>query len=70
MAIGTEAKYIADEAIKLGMEKSSVFTFNNNEEACEFIKKNLTIEDMAILVKASRGMKLEEVVEFIKDIIK
>lgn len=67
VTVGTEAKYIAEEAIQNGMNKENVFVCQNNIEACKYIKKNIEFQDIAILAKASRGMKLEEIVECIKE---
>ena len=36
----------------------------------ECIKNNIQLNDAAILVKASRGMRLEEIVKFIKELKK
>lgn len=55
---GKEAAYIADQAQKSGI---SVFSSENREEITEKIKQYIKPED-AILFKASRGMKLEEII--------
>ena len=68
ITIGSESRYIADEAIKGGIKENSVYMCENNNEACKIIKEKINLSDSAILVKASRGMKLEEIVNFIKDI--
>lgn len=68
VTVGNEAKYIADEAIKCGMNKNNTFVCDTNNDACESIKNNIVLEDSAILVKASRGMRLEEIVRYIKEL--
>ena len=70
ITVGNEAKYIANEAIQNGMDKEHVIICENNAQACKYIKENMELHDMAILAKASRGMKLEEIVECIKEIVK
>ena len=57
VAIGTEAKYYAEEA--KGIE---AHCFANNSEAMAFLKDFLKPGD-AVLVKGSRGMHLEEIVD-------
>lgn len=58
IAIGNEAKYIAEGA----KGKIEVHYFKNNEEANLGIQKLLLPKDV-ILVKGSRGMRLEEVAD-------
>ena len=67
ITIGQEAKYIADEAISCGIDKRNVYICKDIEEAKKVIMNNVKLENVAILVKASRGMKLEGVVEYIKE---
>lgn len=69
IAIGETATYIADEAKAHGMKAENVMHFKDNASAIEYIEKNIKLEDTAILVKASRGMKLEVVVESIKNMM-
>ncbi|MBR5227903.1 MAG: UDP-N-acetylmuramoyl-tripeptide--D-alanyl-D-alanine ligase [Clostridia bacterium] len=69
VTIGEEAKFIADEAINNGIVKDNIFVCNNIEEAYNVLSKNVNLEDTAILVKASRGMQLERVVSYIKEIL-
>lgn len=61
ITIGKDSKYICKEAIKLGFDKNKVYHFNNKEELFEKLENILKKKDV-ILVKASRGMKLEDVV--------
>lgn len=69
ITIGDKAAYIADEAKTHGMKEENVMCFKDNASAIEYIEKYVDLKDMAILVKASRGMKLEVVVESIKNIM-
>ncbi len=58
---GKEAGYIADEAEKGGI-KAYAFGKDEKEGLSDALSKELKSED-AVLFKASRGMKLEEVIE-------
>ena len=63
--IGESAKYIMEEAIKNGISDKNVFYANTQEELIKMLKQELQSED-TILVKASNGMKLFDVVEKLK----
>lgn len=67
ITIGKEAKNIAKAAILNGIDKSDVYICNDLEEAKEVLENKIELKDIAILVKASRGMKLENIVEDIKE---
>lgn len=69
ITVGDEARYIADEAKKCGMQLDKVLSFEDNMAASSYIENNIELKDIAILAKASRGKKLEEIVEVIKNII-
>ncbi len=62
IAIGNEARYFIDGAKEAGMDESCLQYFENNEQAMEHIN-SLLKEGDGILIKGSRGMKLEEVAE-------
>ena len=64
VAVGNDAKYIADEAKKLGTK--NVYKFENNELAGEFLVEYLEKGD-CVLFKASRGMKLEEISAYLQN---
>ena len=57
---GEEAEYIAEGAKDKGMKQ--VYSFKDKEELSETLLITLKIGD-AISFKASRGMKLEEVIK-------
>lgn len=59
---GENSKFIADEAIKNGMKKENVFSFNTRDEIYNFIKENWKEGD-CILFKASNGMKFFEIAD-------
>ena len=60
ITIGPEAKNIAKIAEQNGINQ--IYTFNNNQDAIEKIKKILTAND-TILIKASNSMHFKEIVE-------
>ncbi len=64
IAIGNDAKFMADQAQKEGMNKENIYYFENKEIAKENLKDILKKDDV-ILLKASRGMHFEELVEFL-----
>ena len=66
ITIGKESKYIADEARINGVR--NVYICNNNQDAIKLLKNDIALSDMAILIKASRGMRLEEVYNYIKEL--
>lgn len=63
VAIGELAVYIKEGALSAG---AATAHFHNNQEAIPFILGSIRPGD-TVLVKGSRGMKLEEVVEAIKE---
>ena len=59
-AVGEESKYMADSAVKAGLQ--NVHSFTDKTELTNILLNELRDGD-TILFKASRGMKLEEVFE-------
>lgn len=64
IAVGPSSKYIIDEAIKQGFNKDNIVHFNTYENLLTNITKLLQKND-TVLVKASHGIKLYEVVEYL-----
>jgi UDP-N-acetylmuramoyl-tripeptide--D-alanyl-D-alanine ligase len=64
-AIGPKMKFAYDEAEKNHMEKDKICWFNTSQEACLMIQ-NYIQEGDVILIKGSRGMHMEQIVEEIK----
>jgi len=60
--LGERARYIAEGAINAGLDINKVYVCNSKPEALEYLCKNVFPED-TILFKASRGMRLETLVE-------
>lgn len=64
ITVGEMAEYIAQSAIKEGFSASNTFSFKTNEEVINNIY-NIIKPDDIILFKASRGMKLEEIADYL-----
>ncbi len=60
-AVGPEAKIMAQSAKKWGLPNSRVAWFKDNGQAADWLKKKIKPYDR-ILVKGSRGMKMESIV--------
>jgi UDP-N-acetylmuramoyl-tripeptide--D-alanyl-D-alanine ligase len=61
VTLGLRAHMIAEAARKAGMNKSSVFEFEEPDKIVEWLKQNLTSED-AVLVKGSHGLRMDQIV--------
>ena len=61
ITVGNEATNIISGAVNAGFNQNRTAQFKSNIEALEYIKKLVQTGD-AILVKGSRGMKMEEIV--------
>lgn len=66
VAIGPRAKFIADSAREAGMEKNKILVFDVASEAGRAVQDLMKPGDL-VLVKASRAMGLDKVVEEIKE---
>lgn len=66
IVVGTAAAYIAEGAIDHGFDRQKIVVCTNNQEVIGYLRKNMLAEDM-ILVKGSRGMKMEEIVAGIQE---
>ena len=64
LAFGNDAKYIVDGAKENGMKNA--FYFNNKEELSNKLFE-LADKGDAVIFKASRGMKLEDVINNVYD---
>ena len=64
ITIGEDSKFISDEAKKLGLCPNSIYHFATKEDAINSLD-NLIQKNDVVLVKASRGMKLEKIVEYL-----
>ena len=56
------SKNIANKAKEEGMKANHIYTCENNNEAIDLLK-GIMKKDDAILIKASNGMKFQEIFE-------
>lgn len=66
VAVGQQAAYLAQGALLSGMEKEKIKHFDNNEQATDFLSEVAQAGD-CVLLKGSRGMRLEEVLTQFKE---
>ncbi len=64
ITIGCNSRFIGSEALNLGFDEENIHHFDTKEDAINKID-NLLKEKDIVLVKASRGMKLEKIVEYL-----
>ena len=67
VTVGPRAKFIADAANKAGMAKKNIYTFDIVDDAKSTVQNVLSRGDL-ILVKASRAMALDKIVEEIRHV--
>ncbi|OGY63722.1 MAG: hypothetical protein A3I89_03580 [Candidatus Harrisonbacteria bacterium RIFCSPLOWO2_02_FULL_41_11] len=65
--VGSRAKFIADSAREAGMPQKDIYSFDTAEEAAPEVQELIRKGDL-ILVKASRAIGLDKIVEEIKEI--
>jgi UDP-N-acetylmuramoyl-tripeptide--D-alanyl-D-alanine ligase len=65
ITVGTLSRHMIEGALSSGMKEDRVFSFNSSEEAAEKIE-SLVQEGDLILVKGSRKIKTEKIVEKLK----
>lgn len=67
IAVGSNARFVAEGAIEKGFSSSEIYVFPNNDSLKEHIGGILKPNDV-VLLKGSRGMRLEEIADFISEI--
>lgn len=67
ITVGKDAHYIAQGAEEEGMNPADIYEFDNNEELIERLPDLLKKNDV-ILVKGSRGMRMEEIADAIAEL--
>ena len=67
VAVGESAGAVAEEAVRAGLAKDRVWSFTDSEAAGRDLKKILVPGDL-VLVKGSRAMKMERLIEQIKSL--
>ena len=65
ITVGESAKLMAEGAVSAGMDRSMIYSFDNNESLKEKLY-DIIKENDVILLKASRSMKLEEIADFME----
>ncbi len=61
VTVGQLAEIIAQAASDSGFRKEHIHSFTDNEKAIEFLKQYLAENDV-VLVKGSRGMRMDKIV--------
>lgn len=68
ITVGDEAKHIAKGAIDAGMDSTRVVSYDDNEKLKRDIESFILPQDV-ILVKGSRGMKMDAIVKTISEVL-
>lgn len=68
LTVGDHSPAIGQGARDFGMNRRSIFAFENNERVTSYLLQNLQAGDL-VLIKGSRRMKLEEVVLSLKSLL-
>src|SRR5699024_10578310 len=64
--IGEKARWIAEEWNEIGQEEINVYIVNTKDEGANYLKKIVDGQSV-VLFKASRGMRLEEVIQYYQE---
>ncbi len=65
VAVGDFGNYTASGALDAGFDSERIFCFETNDEVNRFLKTYVTEGD-ALLIKGSRGAKMEQIFNFLK----
>lgn len=65
IVVGTLGRLIGEEALRVGMAPENVFFANDNGHVADYLKRVLKPDDY-VLVKGSRGLQMEEIVDALK----
>lgn len=65
--LGEQARHIADGAVEAGMKPGNICSFHDIDRLNEFLGTFVQKGDV-ILIKGSRGMKMEQIVQFLKGV--
>jgi UDP-N-acetylmuramoyl-tripeptide--D-alanyl-D-alanine ligase len=65
VVVGALGRIIGEEALKMGMAPDRVFFAADNEQVVEYLKRVLKPGDY-VLVKGSRGLRMEQIVDGLK----
>ena len=61
VTVGEKARWIAEEAIKAGLNEESVVKVDRPKQAIKYLKKHIGPDDV-VLIKGSRGMHMDTIV--------
>ncbi|MDN9381267.1 UDP-N-acetylmuramoyl-tripeptide--D-alanyl-D-alanine ligase, partial [Clostridioides difficile] len=64
ITIGENSVFIGEEAKQLGFNSANIYHFENREDVFNKLNELVKTGD-TILVKGSRGMRLEKIVEYL-----
>ena len=65
VVVGTLGRVIGEEALRVGMAPERVFFASDNEQVVDYLKRVLKQGDY-VLVKGSRGLRMEQIVDGLK----
>jgi UDP-N-acetylmuramoyl-tripeptide--D-alanyl-D-alanine ligase len=68
VAVGNRARWIAEEARLAGMSEDQVVALKDSQEAIEYLQDRVGENDV-VLVKGSRGMKMDLIVAGLEEIV-
>jgi UDP-N-acetylmuramoyl-tripeptide--D-alanyl-D-alanine ligase len=68
VTVGDRAQWIANEARLAGMSEDQVVVLKNSQEAIEYLQDRVGENDV-VLVKGSRGMKMDQIVADLEEIV-
>ncbi|MCT4508540.1 MAG: UDP-N-acetylmuramoyl-tripeptide--D-alanyl-D-alanine ligase [Tepidibacter sp.] len=66
ITVGKDSRHIGNGAIKKGFDRQNIVHFDSNSQVIDYLRSILKKDD-TILIKGSRGMKMEEIVKFLND---
>ena len=61
ITVGERARWIGEEAVRAGLPKAVLTTFENSEQAVEYLRDEIGMGDV-VLVKGSRGIQMDKIV--------
>ncbi|MCP2606417.1 UDP-N-acetylmuramoyl-tripeptide--D-alanyl-D-alanine ligase [Candidatus Aminicenantes bacterium AC-335-A11] len=67
ITVGKESEKMLDGALSKGMGNNNLFNFEDSEKAGEFLAEFIKEGDL-ILIKGSRGIKMEKIIDKLKEI--
>ena len=62
ITVGDRARFMSNEALARGMSEEKIFSFSTTEEAADKLEEILQKGDL-ILIKGSRAMRMENIVQ-------